>query len=94
MGLLGERAAGKGEARLEKGEPPAAACQPWPPAFLSFPPESPQEPHCFVPLAQGLGLCYTPAKLWGSCLQQRGKWAAPACGRGQHGAWQSSHLSW
>ena len=74
MGLLGERAAGKGEARLEKGEPPTAACQPWPPASLGCPPESYQEPRCFVPLAQDLGLCCTPAKLRGSYLQQKDKW--------------------
>ena len=54
-------------ARAARGSPPL---QPWPPASLGFPPESCQEPRCFVPLAQGLGLCCAPAKLWGSCLQQ------------------------
>ncbi len=44
--------------RLEKGSSPAVACQPWPPAFPGFPPESCQEPHCFLPLAQGPGFCY------------------------------------
>ena len=48
MGSLGECAAGKGEARLEKGEPPIAACQLWPPASLGFPAESCQRLHYFV----------------------------------------------
>ena len=72
MGLLGECAAGKGEARLEKGEPPATACQPWPPSSSGFPPESCQEPHCFVPLAQDLRFCYN--ELMQSMAKRQAGW--------------------
>ena len=73
----------KGGCTAGEGGAPITACQPLPPASLGFPPESFQEPHCFVSLTQDLGFCYTPAKLWGFYLQQRDKWGEPACDKDQ-----------
>ena len=48
----------KGGCAAGEGGAPITACQPLPPASLGFPPESFQEPHCFVSLTQDLGFCY------------------------------------